>query len=1366
MAFVIGFTQIGLNIAAAESIADQTQDLGALGKEANKFGKELGSGAASSAPSFDGTTIRFKAGNSDIEISKDSLAPADNGKNIRYSYTAQDFENQKNLYNDDEKMTEVGGEQKDKLFAASESDSPTLEGEVYAILVDMAKRDKEDLSDEAFLEKTQEILGDMDNVLKDLVSCDADSALDSQYEYIHVEDLKQCQQVIDRSVTCEITHDYATGIVEWSDGPFNIDSCGDGCTQLWIGKVGDNYWGGNCKVYEEWTQVKVGNPQAITHAVFEYAKWDDYMMVYAGPPGNETLIWTGPYDWKTNPNYFPPETPGACELKTSWSQNPNVDVTSIFRGAPKHSLVNFKIRASVTGGGEAYGRIKIYYDPDKIVIDDVWKPKDCVEAAIGIDDGMAEGTVQCVEMPEMDSSGCAWINGAQVCDKHLAETPFNKGSVSKFCRKVKVTAKFTFNKGDTGCWKALVGFTEEGEAIYEEVCGGENVGGNLDTCAKYKDQGCKFVSSECTPGMTGASGTCYVNDVVYDCGKDVKVDTIHSDTTYKCEGIACLGEECIDVDRTYSTDFAKINALLNALQQMGQDMSCVGLDEDGKPTGDQDVTCTVFGGNEGYCKIAVGGWQDCCENPGGGPGVGEYIAMLKSASTAHQATISLGEHFIINNIESGLAAELSGQYAMTVGQVRDVLRGGMEYLGDAFSSVIDNLYGAMDYLAAPFKWFKEMVLGKVKEFGRKVLTKILAECGFGGTIEGGAAAGGGQLAAENAATQAIGTVMAVVGWVYLAYQVANLVIQLLYKCEEEEYETVSKRDTKNCHYVGSYCEDEKLGLCIVKHRVYCCFQSPLGRIINEQIKLTQPEILAKYGRDTWGDPEHPNCGGIPLEAVAEINWDLINLDEWTALLVSTGNLPTADNIDMDTLTGAASRLNWTGTMGTATDWGIPSNADGTTDSSGNATPSHSLGKSTKQGADRKNVLTRSEAKLAGQDIDGLRSEGAKCLTLVLGNGVTVRGGCGEESNSALVCRKNGLLIDCEELAYENALGGLLGNKPSAGDYWENGYRCTQANEQIDCSTIYSQESYIKALEEYARIIGGTTYLNRYVCLDKSGTFTQKICEHAMAQNGCECLPGDFICQDGNKPIPCSSLGSTETPGCTPGNQTESVCEIRWDEVTEKGSTWACKILNEGSSEEVCSIPVVVEQKTTYTIGCFEGLKEAQEELCPVIVTAGQEQRYIAGCETPIFSARKKRCVRQLNVHVEGSCTLGSSTSSSKTDSTLANDSVPGTDTLTITSVCSEGGYRLKLSTNSGGNSTVSTEQNIFDTVLIVNGNQIRYAGSVKCNGKDCVAEATMTVYRGVGTSHVYQGDVTVSHSFERFIITENTDSWSETCTEN
>ena len=134
--------------------------------------------------------------------------------------------------------------------------------------------------------------------------------------------------------------------------------------------------------------------------------------------------------------------------------------------------------------------------------------------------------------------------------------------------------------------------------------------------------------------------------------------------------------------------------------------------------------------------------------------------------------------------------------------------------------------------------------------------------------------------------EAVGSVISFVGWVYLAYQVANLIIQLVYKCEQSEYETVSQRDTKNCHYIGSYCKSKKLGLCIVKHRVYCCYQSPLSRIINEQIKATQPDILSNGGE--WGDPEHPKCDGIPLSDITKINWDLINLDEWTALLVSTG----------------------------------------------------------------------------------------------------------------------------------------------------------------------------------------------------------------------------------------------------------------------------------------------------------------------------------------------------------------------------------------------------------------------------------------------------------------------------------------------
>lgn len=118
-----------------------------------------------------------------------------------------------------------------------------------------------------------------------------------------------------------------------------------------------------------------------------------------------------------------------------------------------------------------------------------------------------------------------------------------------------------------------------------------------------------------------------------------------------------------------------------------------------------------------------------------------------------------------------------------------------------------------------------------------------------------------------------------------------------------------------------------------------------------------------------------------MEAVDKIDWDRINLDEWTALLVSTGNAKTADGIDIVTLTGTASRLNWTGKMGNASDRGMPDHSDERT--------------VVKQESrtDRRNVIERTEEKLNGHDIDGLRDEGEKCLTLQLGNGLTVRGGC-------------------------------------------------------------------------------------------------------------------------------------------------------------------------------------------------------------------------------------------------------------------------------------------------------------------------------------------------------------------------------------
>ncbi|MFM9578044.1 hypothetical protein, partial [Streptomyces turgidiscabies] len=80
-----------------------------------------------------------------------------------------------------------------------------------------------------------------------------------------------------------------------------------------------------------------------------------YIKVLVGEPGKEVQVWNGPN------NNFPPETGGKCELKTEWESTPNVDVTNIFKRQNRNGIVNFKIRVSVGGAGEGYGRIKLRY---------------------------------------------------------------------------------------------------------------------------------------------------------------------------------------------------------------------------------------------------------------------------------------------------------------------------------------------------------------------------------------------------------------------------------------------------------------------------------------------------------------------------------------------------------------------------------------------------------------------------------------------------------------------------------------------------------------------------------------------------------------------------------------------------------------------------------------------------------------------------------------------------------------------------------------------------------------------------------------------------------------------------------------------
>jgi len=98
----------------------------------------------------------------------------------------------------------------------------------------------------------------------------------------------------------------------------------------------------------------------------------------------------------------------------------------------------------------------------------------------------------------------------------------------------------------------------------------------------------------------------------------------------------------------------------------------------------------------------------------------------------------------------------------------------------------------------------------------------------------------------------------------------------LVNCSQREQQLAKLRSwgklDGNCHYVGEYCSEKWLGTCVQKKKTYCCFSSPLARIIHE------------YGRPQlgigWGSPESPNCRGFTPEEFQKLDFSKIDFSEW------------------------------------------------------------------------------------------------------------------------------------------------------------------------------------------------------------------------------------------------------------------------------------------------------------------------------------------------------------------------------------------------------------------------------------------------------------------------------------------------------
>ncbi len=767
-------------------------------------------------------------------------------------------------------MDKTGATAKRSLWDDAHSAKPSVSGAAYKVLLDAADRSRPDFSADPLLESAKKTYAAIDPIAAGFGDCAEETAFRRGKTTAHLPDYRHCERVRDESAACEVLHDYRASVIRHHDGPYNLRPCGDGCVELWIGKVGDNYWKGWCAIHEVSTQVRVDNPRAIVSARLEYVKWDDYMQIRVGDPGRETTVWSGPYGAR-----FPPETEGRCELSTSWERNPGVDVTRYFRDVAPGAVVSFKIRVSVSGAGEGYGRIRIRYDAEKSVSGDRWSPQRCVDAArAAADSGFAGSEITCVEAPE-DSAGCVVVDGAKICASWLEPSPLP--GVPRLCRKARVKTDYSFYKGRMDCFRDPAG---ERHCPY-------NPGGRLDSCTTFeKDPRCGFIASTCVEGARDKDGSCYVQEDTYDCGDDVAIATLKKESRYRCAGpIRCMGDDCIDPRTSQSTDFARAAALLHAAEFATRDMACSGRRGTAKPSGDEDVVCAAFAGEAGECKIAVGGVQDCCEKPAG-VSLTDYLEMIMLTPKLDAAVMAL---------EKGTAVRSAYQL------LRDPLLEGWTKLTRPFTAYIENISGAVDTLPSAGKLGAGLV-DRLKAKAKDLLVDIMSSSG-GGMTEAAAEATASQMV-EGAAT-ALGAAMTA----YAAYQVATVMVKMAWKCEKKEFEINAKRALKSCSHVGSYCRSRALGACVEKREVYCCFNSPLSRIVQEQVR-------SQLGMD-FGDAKHPHCEGIPFTELKKVDWNAVDLDEWLGILQSGGRLPDPGAIDMESLTGSGSVFDTDGTRGNA-----------------------------------------------------------------------------------------------------------------------------------------------------------------------------------------------------------------------------------------------------------------------------------------------------------------------------------------------------------------------------------------------------------------------------------------------------------------
>ncbi|AYQ57061.1 hypothetical protein MS2017_1373 [Bathymodiolus thermophilus thioautotrophic gill symbiont] len=151
-----------------------------------------------------------------------------------------------------------------------------------------------------------------------------------------------------------------------------------------------------------------------------------------------------------------------------------------------------------------------------------------------------------------------------------------------------------------------------------------------------------------------------------------------------------------------------------------------------------------------------------------------------------------------------------------------------------------------------------------------------------------AATGATAAASSAAASSAAQSAFVGVDPYTVAVVIAIQVISKFISCGQQDTEAAMLNGSGYCHLIGTYCSKEWTIGCVQRSKSYCCFNSKLGRILQEQGR-------AQMGK-SWGSAKSPSCGGFTPDEFQSLDFSRIDLTEYYGDMKSKGDSLIQKNI--------------------------------------------------------------------------------------------------------------------------------------------------------------------------------------------------------------------------------------------------------------------------------------------------------------------------------------------------------------------------------------------------------------------------------------------------------------------------------------